>query len=127
MANKDAHTGGGKSFSPDMIDFIARELEWAADEVDRSGQTMPDSIDASVLGKPIAALVEAVAANIAALATGLYESADDCHAAADRYRSGEEHNARQIGQIMDTLADIDPTPPDRPKSEPDWPDYGQGR
>ncbi|HEY6738577.1 MAG TPA: hypothetical protein VI076_06970 [Actinopolymorphaceae bacterium] len=87
---------GRKGFDPAMIRYTASEIELARDGVNRLGNTMARSVDASIMGALIASQVEALAANLAAMVLQLDELALGARAAASRYERAEEGNVDEI-------------------------------
>ncbi|MEQ7125513.1 hypothetical protein ABN034_13450 [Actinopolymorpha sp. B11F2] len=97
-----------KEYNPDVIRFMAGQLEMAAGELDESGNSLPAEVDASVLGPPIRDLVESVAANVTALVTGLDAVAGEARESARQYYATEAANQERMNELARNLFQIDP-------------------
>jgi hypothetical protein len=103
-------TGGrmAKQHNPDVIRFMAGQLEMAAIELDETGNSLPDQVDASVLGPPIRDTMESVAANVAAFVTGLEAIAGEAREAARHYYANDAVTLERMNEVATQLLQVDP-------------------
>ncbi|HEY6740271.1 MAG TPA: hypothetical protein VI076_15615 [Actinopolymorphaceae bacterium] len=97
--------GATKRHDTGTIRRVAAQLRDSRDSVNALGETMPESIDGSILGEPIAEHVESVVANLAALVTGLDEAANEALRAARLYDRTEAENVEISDRILRDLLD----------------------
>lgn len=89
----------------EAIGRIADELAAARIAVDDLGDALPEDVDASLLGTPIADHVESAVTNLAALVTALGDLEEKVRRAAERYDDDGQANMADVGQLGLDLAD----------------------